>query len=606
MCVEEVEAVKWTIEGGEKYVYVESYVLLGTPNMDGGSGTAVLQDDGTYKMKYDISAGTQTQVTWGTADASLNIPFLVTSETTTEDLLNGGDRSGCDVVVAPGGTLNVNTTKTIHKLTLYAGATLNVQDSYTLSVNSLVLHVDDDQNAPIINLNSTGELALNNDEMYFDMHIDESRYYWFSLPFDAELQEISYADVASNGKTPVYRTDFWVFYYDGARRAADANGGAKAETYWTHVASKGGSYTLQAGQGYELGIANQKSKYFNGQDYHHTKRIIRIPMSVDADTWTAVDRGAGKVVVIDPSTCVAPQNAVHAGWNLIGNPYLHSYHTGSVDGESGLRNGAWVMDSKGKYYEVDGETVDVPYVTLYDPSTRTYSQDLAANRTIRPFEAVFVQVNIGNVVHFANPTNVTVSRNHAPRRFFAETERPLYTGIRISGNDKHDRAGVVLAEEFAPTYEIGADLAKMTNANALNLYTLNADNQKLAFNALSDEDAIAPISVGVTIPAIGEYTFSFDDEQYSVNALDTLMLIDKAAGISTNLLYANYTFEIEEAGAVNNRFEILVRRAKDQPQITTDVDNIYEEDKPRKFIRNGQLFIINDGKMYNAVGTEVR
>ena len=511
----------------------------------------------------------------------------------------------------PGGTLNVNTSKTIHTLTLYAGATLNVQDSYSLAVNSLVLHVDGDQDAPVVNLNSTGGLVLNNDEIYFDMHIDEERYYWFSLPFDAQLQEISYADVASNGKAPVYREDYWVKYYDGARRADDANGGTQAKTYWTHVAAKGGSYVLQAGQGYEIGIANQKEVFFSGQTYNHTKRIIRFVMTPDGGTWNADERGTGKVTVVEPSTCTLSQNAVHAGWNLIGNPYLHSYNTGSVDGESGLRNGAWVMDSKGKYYEVDAETASVPYVTLYNPSTRTYSQALAANQTLRPFEAVFVQVNVGNVIHFANPLGATVSRNLVCARF-DQPETPLYTGVQLTGNGRSDRTGVVLAEQFTPAYEIGGDLVKMTNSGALNLYTLNADAQGLAFNALSDEDATAPIPVGVTFPQAGVYTFAFDDEQYSINALDTMMLIDYEENTRTNLLYGNYEFSTK-AGTVNNRFALLIRRAKlhdTEHQTTTDIDAPFPSGEGRgeasKFIRNGQLFIRCDGRTYNALGTEVK
>ena len=145
---------------------------------------------------------------------------------------------------------------------------------------------------------------------------------------------------------------------------------------------------------------------------------------------------------------------------------------------------------------------------------------------------------------------------------------------------------------------------KYSNAGKLNLYTLNADNQQLAFNGLSEEDAVAPIPVGATIPTTGEYTFAFDAERYNMSLVDTVMLIDYTEGTQTNLLYNNYTFTAEK-GKNEGRFALLIRLAK-EPQIVTNLDETYDADKPRKIIRDGILYIIRDDKMYNALGAEVK
>ena len=525
--------------------------------------------------------------------------------TNSSTLFSGGDCSDCDVVVLPGDTLIINANKTIHNLTIYENATLKVQDTKTLTVNSLIMRVESDTAAPVINLNNSGAIVLNNDELYFDMRVDESRYYWFSLPFESLLQEVSYADAASNGKTPVYRTDYWIKFYDGAKRADDANAGVQDKTYWKHVAPKGGSYTMQAGQGYELMIADQSEEFFSGQTYNHTKRVVRFTMKPNVTSWLDLEREIGKVAAVEPSTCSNPLNAVQAGWNLIGNPYMHKYNTGSVTGESGLRNGAWVQNKGTGYYEVDGETTTVPYITLYDPKTRTYSQRRAENYTLRPFEAFFVQINEGSQINYANPM-IRPSLAAAYRRM-TEKDKPLYTGVELTGNGHSDCTGIVLYDEYSLDYRTGEDLVKWSNTGALNLFTINGYGQPLAFNGLSDDDAIAPIPVGVEFPEDGTYTFAFDAKQYSLNALNSLQLIDYKTNITTDLLFSNYEFQANE-GTVNDRFALLVRRAKNHQDVTTDLDNISNgsADNTRKIIRDGQLFILRDGKIFNAVGIEVK
>ncbi|MBR5677064.1 MAG: hypothetical protein IKX20_02890, partial [Paludibacteraceae bacterium] len=150
------------------------------------------------------------------------------------------------------------------------------------------------------------------------------------------------------------------------------------------------------------------------------------------------------------------------------------------------------------------------------------------------------------------------------------------------------------------------DLMKMLNSKALNLYTLNADNQELAFNGLSEENAMDPIPVGVIFPSAGTYTFAFDANQYSMDGLESLVLIDKVAGTQTELLHFEYDFTIDGAATINNRFELLVRRAHKVP---TDISFTSEEDQEvsaRKFIREGKLFIIRDNKIYDATGARVQ
>ena len=620
-CVSDVDVVKWEkADENVNYVTIESYVQSGEPGMDGASGHATDQavgnagteQDGTWVFKYTTSSlapCTQTTISWGDKTADVRIPYIINANVASSVTPGETDCRTCDLVVMSGKTYTIDTNMRLHMVTVQEGATLNISDGATLTVNSLVLDANSDQNAPIVNLNNTGAIVLKNGELYYDLRIPEDRFYWISLPFASQTQEVSYSNVAANGGAPVYNEDFFIYYYDGASRAADANAGSVQDTYWKVVADDGVDYTMQAGHGHLFGILDQKNIEQKDGRYH-TKRVMRFTMRPPVATWlTQEHTGGSKTTTVVPSACTDTLLAFHAGWNLVGNPYMHTYNTGTVSGEGGLSNGAWKKEIKnavwtGSWVLDDGRPAKVPYITVFNPAATDeypYSQSLASNFTLRPFQAVFIQVNDGNSLNFLSSMAVPASAP-AYKRFIQE-EGPVRTGITLNGAGRSDRTGVVLSEEYTTRYEIGADLQKMLNGG-LNLYTLNADNQQLAFNGLSEEDAVAPIPVGVTLPAAGEYTFAFDAEQYSLNVLDTLMLIDYTENKQIDLRYQNYTFTAAK-GKNEGRFALLIRLAK-VPQIETNLDETYDPNAPRKIIRDGILFIIRDDKMYNALGAEVK
>ncbi len=619
-CVVDVDAVHWTRTVDGNYVTVESYLLSGEPLMTGAKGHATDQaidragtaQDGTWLIKYldaDLPEGTTTTVTWNGKHSTLRIPYIVDADKSALAVLGTGDRPNCNLVVMSGKTFTVeeNADVSLHTLTIQEGATLNVSNGATLTVNALVLGANGDQEAPHVNIGNSGTIVLKNDELYYDLRIPADRFYWLSLPYSSKAQEISYSNVAANGGMPTYNEDFLLYYYDGAARANAANNGTLTpySTYWRPVATTGADYSMEIGQGYIFGIADQNDAQPDGRV--HTKRVMRFPMRPPEATWLTQERTTGsKVGKAVASTVESESNAMHAGWNLIGNPYMHTYSTGATGG-NGMRNGAWKKELinglwSGKWILDDDRATDVPYLTLFNPATEEYTQLPSARYNFRPFQAAFVQIESGTGINFVN-SNMSVI--HAPAYMrFLEPEEPLRTGIELNGMGREDKTGFVLSDEYTTRYEIGADLVKWANNGALNLYSINDDKQQLAFNGLSEEDAIEPIQLGVSFPKAGEYTFAFDDEWYNFNDLDSLVLLDYTAGTQTNLLYADYTFSIG-AGTNNNRFALIIRRAK-TPQVATDLDEVSNPKQPRKIIRDGHLFILRDEEMYNAIGTKVR
>lgn len=566
-CVEAVDALRWEAD----HVYVESYSLSGEPDMDKSIGDPVAQADGTWRINYNevLTPCTKVTVAWNGETSKITVPYVASTTTDIATLTGGVDCTECDLVVLPNTTLTINQNTTLHNLTVYEGGKLLISNNITLSVHSLVMYIDGDESqAPEVQFGgANAKLDVQLGEIYLDRRLDEEDWYWFTLPYSAQLQEISYSNLAANNNTaPVYRTDYFIKYYDGATRAADINAGNRKDTYWTHVAAAGSDYTLQAGQGYIIGIADQKNTV-QADGRKHTKRVLRFTMKPESN-WNTQEKGTGKITTVTPSTIAEERLAYNAGWNLIGNPYMHTYNTGTVGGSAGIRNGAWTeeLNDEGKWTGQwildDNRDKTVPYISFFNRSTQQYEQVLANNCNILPFNAFFVQIEEDTQVNFAS--NMNASRLPAYKRFLQE-ETPVYTGIQLTGKSGKDQTGVVLSPDYSSAYEIGADLEKMENGGKINVYTLS-EGIKLAFNGLSETEAAA-IPVGVALPQSGDYTFSFD-LQYNPLQIDTLLLTDHALGITTNLLLQEYRFTAEK-GTDNTRFTLKIRTNKDSKQPNT-------------------------------------
>lgn len=630
-CYQEVEALYWNKRGPDLtdyWVTVESYLLRGTPDLHNSIGNPKENGDGTFDIRYHaglMRPCTRALMTWDGVTSEFRVPYIVSENTTTSQLLGHNRCDTCDVVVTKGNTLTVNEDRTIRILTLQDSATLNVLDGTKLRAQQVVLFSDGDQNTPFVNLNGSGEIILKNGELYVDRRIDENRWYWFTLPYDAKVSEINFSNEESNGFAAKYNVEenggYFLNFYDGARRAADVNNGvldadaiSNGATYWTRVPANA---TLNAGQGYQVGLYDQWATV-QADGRHHRKRVIRFTTRPDGYLWNNQEHNLGKVAPINASTVNRVENKVHAGWNLIGNPYIYTYTTGSTPGISGISNGAWKGDTVNGVWNGwvrdEGRPTNIPYLTIYNLTYRRYYQVLASDYTLRPGEVVFVQVESGNGISFTHNPNVSPKPSSM---LVSLHEAPLYTGIKLTGNGMMDRTGVVFKEEYSKNYEIGGDLAKMASSNYLNLYSFNDNNrkQRLAFNGMSDVDADSTlIPLGVVFPSAGEYTFSFDAETYDPLDLEALFLVDEATNEFINLLTEDYKVKVNKAQKMENRFYLFVRRVKrandpDPSNPSSNIDllsNEQAQSSTGKFMLNGILYIVRDGKIYDALGTQVK
>lgn len=586
-CGEGIDVVEWTTDS----IIVESYILSGTPALNGKSGHA--NSDGTYSLYYNVANNpcAPLLLEWGGVRQFVKTPLLVNSYTRTSAVTGAvANCSSCDMVVLNGGTAIVDQTTTIHDLTVYPGGRFNLASGKTFEASSLTMRTNGDELAPVAVIQGSFSCSTLN----HDRRIDKDRYYWMALPYDVTITNINYANAEANGADAELDEHYYLKFYNGVARARDHG---TQSTYWTHILDGDGSVqsttTLNAGRGYLIGLP-PTAQNATGHKY----RTLRFPMAVA--NWNS-EKDIDKTVVAAGEN--AGEYVQHIGWNLIGNPFLQNYSAVDVDDVACGRltehldeGGNWVDP----WYEiVDDETKNIPYITLYDPRSQTYTQTQFVGQNLPPFSAAFVQLPANvNGIHFSG---TAISKSSAPARrmgLLNEDEKSVFS---IKGLSKSiDQFTIIVDNQYGSDYEIGADLLKMQNADKTNIYSVHGGMQQV-FDALSYEDADS-IPVGYTQPVAGDMIIGVETLQQS-DEVEHVWLVDNEQHTQTDLLLAPYVFS-SEAGMFNDRFWISIGKREVPTWILPVGDN--GDSQPYKFIRDGQLFIQRDGKIYNASGVQIR
>ena len=399
--------------------------------------------------------------------------------------------------------------------------------------------------------------------VHFDLSINKDNYYPFAVPFPVLVSDIDYADPALAAAS-TYGTHYVIKRYDGALRAKN---GANRDQNWVQVNE---SETLQPGVGYII-IAMPVDG----------KAVIRIPLEF-SDDWTIdgeqsdIDEGLNReeISISAHSGAAATADPRHSGWNFIANPYLAKY-----DG-SNITNAP--------------EYASIP---RYDFSA--YDQVRLETATLSPEYPFFVQVGSDATLNFA-----TTGRRQAPASLRSTTKTTLQATLSLTPQDDQtaDHTTILINDTYTPAYEINADLEKMFgSAYTTALYTLSQEH-RLAYNALSPQDALTPIPLGFRAAQEGEYTITLDNPN-DLDDIESINLFDAHTNQTINLLHFDYTFTTTRTQD-DARFTVnFVSRSNTATDIT-DIPS--PTTSTTKFIHNNQLYILKHGNIYNAQGQQIQ
>jgi hypothetical protein len=446
-------------------------------------------------------------------------------------------------------------------LTIYPEGTFNNTSDFT--VNRLLVHAKlDEVGCAIVENNG---VTLTTNAIAHTKRIDAKYWYPFSLPYNCNIADIKQASGESLGE---YGVHWGIQYYNGKKRQQSGTSAAAGQSsnFWTPM---GATDQLNAYQGYVIAL-------FDASVEKETDmRTIYFPPVVE-QMYTESGTDSKESTITSWNVNLSAEKR-HHGWNFTGSPYISVFNPQATGLTEDYGLAAEVLMISGHYDPSTNEYLyddNYVYVSIPTPNgAKYYDQYIASATSLKPFTAYFVQAidpTSGNdetqTLAYAKAGRELPSS--APRRS-ASTKQRVLVELGVTAPDgQTDNTGVWVDECYNPTYEIAADLTKMYVAGTKpQLYTLDASNEKMAYNALPDANA-ENVSLGLFAPVSGNYTLALNNRVSRLQGAETVDLLYNGSVVA-NLLYEDYVIAANK-GTVDG----YALRIKRHANVTTAIDNV--------------------------------
>ena len=616
------------------------------------SGDGVQKDIAVYELTANGLAANPTQslsITIGTEKAILPIPYIVSSETTDLALLPGTTVAArqdiakvSDLVILKGATLTAAGAKgnpyKFRNVTIYGGGKLVIPSDKGFGVNSLTLRAGGITDAgeydyvyPQFDLRGT--FTNSAAKINYDYITDYDHWFHLVLPFAGDLTTIKYPTEFYGANVKPNNAGSWqIKRYAGEIRAT---GNYDA---WVDIETEGKTSTT-AGQGYIFWGAPKKVSVNGGASTRQKWGIQRITMSVTASDAMTAENGDKAITGLSSHKDVANNSgaANDQGWNLVGNPYMvnltglnsQSLQIGQLIHEtdaSGNWTGKWQWDDT-------SEQTGLRYVTIPSDHFDTYTAGKMTETELVAGRSFFVQI-AGAATDLV--FDVTKKAALMPALLAENNDKPvdIETGIILSNETLQDEVNFWIKDGKTNDYEYNADYPKTPNNTNFNIYGVHA-NGDLSWVATGPEYAEESMPIGYQVPAAGTYTLSVSETYYSED-LHALYVTDHAISpeLTVDLMNAPYEFSVNQAETNNERFTVSVilkveeddnsggnsgdgngdengdengnENGNENGDDTTGVDNTTIHNRPYKFIYKNKIYILHNGVIYNAMGTQIQ
>ncbi len=425
--------------------------------------------------------------------------------------------------------------------------------------------------------------------------IYERSLYWISFPFDVNL-----SDVFGFG---TYGVDWVIEYYDGAARALEGYW-ADSPGFWKMYTNRAG-VQLKAGKGYVLAIDLDRMKDNNTSFWTNNIEQVELFFPSAANISTISQTTAHTTV--EEHTCTIDRTnsggtstdilknrtKADAHWNLIGVPSYANYgNTLTSDGSS-----ATITWNTNPY------TNDLPFLYEWNATDDSYTVQSGTTYPFKAMHAYMVQYH-GDLYWSLASATPPVSPIVARRTY---AEKPMYEEFRLElqQNEKMvDQTFVKLSndEEASANFVFNEDLTKEFNSRKGNIYTLIENYLPAAGNTLPMSEQTTVVPVGVKISTEGDYTFAMPEGTDGIG----VTLIDNETGARTSLSALDYTVHLT-AGEYTSRFVMEISPVQNTPTDIEEVPSDQVSSTPaRKMLIDGVLYIVKDGKMFDARGASVK
>lgn len=427
--------------------------------------------------------------------------------------------------------------------------------------------------------------------------IYERSLYFISFPFQVNLSEVF--------GFGTYGEHWAIQYYDGEERAAKGYWMGDPgfwKFYWDRR-----NIVLEPNKGYLLAIdldllGEESDVWANGNE--RAELFFPSAGSLGSITNSTVTKSLHEhACTIDrskdefgnptglPDTPDNPHTSYNrtifdSHWNVMGVPtYVNT-------AAQSWANTSWITAT------VDHKTQGPNFLYTWNMDDNTLTPTSGASFKYHAMHSYMVQ-------YYGNVTWKTAQGPAAivARRAYAAAPKNVEFCIEISDSEKMlDRTFLRLSEdeEVSANFAFNEDMTKDMNGRKANIYTLTADNVAAAGNTmpLNDQTLIVPLNV-VTWTA-DNFTISIPEGTSGIG----VTLVDEETGERTNLALGDYSRYLEK-GTYSNRFHLEIAPIKQVPTGLEPTSDSSLEGRAQKRLIDGKLYILRDGKVYDARGNKV-
>lgn len=536
---------------------------------------------------------------WGTSNTITQ--YFKGSATTTEDLIDGSGSNWYNIrllydfktnrlVAAMVPTGNIDAPTPIHADVMFIREHQGDIDQLTFTNDGSITNIETAYAVMRFNKWTLNNKDKNTHEVLDNpKSIYERSLYYVSFPFRVKLSEVF--------GFGTYGQHWIIQRYRGDLRAQQGYW-AESDGFWEFIWNRNGEVYLEPNEGYILTLetellgetsavwgpdsrSNQIELFFPSYGTMPTITNTSITQTLPAHKCT-INRAAteGLPDTPDPSTSYN-RTIFDSHWNIMSVPTYLNAENPSLVTTTWLSN-----DSCPKF------------LYTWNPDDNTLTATSGTGFVYHAMHAYTVQ-------YYGNVTWTTsVSPAAAPQR---NTEyRGEYEFCLEVQQDEQmiDRTFVRLSDDEKVTtgFEFGEDMTKQFNSRKANIFTI-AGNTSLGGNSLplsTTQTTVVP--VGVSIRNAGDYTFAIPEGTEGIG----VTLVDNETGVRTSLSALDYTVSLP-AGKHDNRFFLEISPIKTTPTGIEDVQggNV-QSTKVHKVMIDGILYIVKDGKIFDARGARLR
>ena len=414
--------------------------------------------------------------------------------------------------------------------------------------------------------------------------IYERSLYFISFPFDVNLGEVF--------GFGTYGVHWIIENYDGENRAKNGYW-LDSPPNWKYITSPKG-YVLQANKGYILALDLDLMKDDNEEFWPHGIETVEL-FFPSAVTQSTIEQASVTIPAPDPAVYQCTINRPgkdgdrrikDSYWRCLGVPSFANYTTTLSDGTSTI---TW-------------QTADntLPYLYAWNMENNKLTEQCTSTFAFKTMHAYLTHCSTAIVWSAASKPTPSIVARRASEEAVQDVEFRLQLEENGSMTDQ-TFIRFSTREDITAGFEFGNDLSKELNSGASNIYTFIGEEIAAANSLPLSTTQTTIVPVGLVANANADYTFSMPDGTYGVG----VTLIDQETGIRTVLSALDYTVTLNK-GTYENRFYLEISPVKETPTGLEQLPMTNDQSPIKKLLIDGILYIVRDGKIFDARGVMVK